>query len=303
MPADNIIRLEVVGDAHPWVGKTVGNFTFTKELGRGRCATVLLAREDPPGRQVAVKVLSEDFSRDKVQVESFVEEARRTAKLRHSNILRIFRVALYKKTYFMVIEYASQGSVQDILERKGRFPLKEAVRIACEAANGLAFAEVQGIVHRDIKPANLLIAGDGTVKISDLGIAGTVGEDIGTEDSVYGSPHYMAPEQALGKPATNQSDIYSLGVTLYHMLTGKTPFKGKGKRSLILKHLHEEPKSVHRLVPILPKRVSEVVSNMMAKEPGERYLTFAQVLIELESLEDVKTLDKLNLSRRRGKER
>jgi serine/threonine-protein kinase len=272
------------------------------ELGRGACATVLLAREDPSGRQVAIKVLSDEFSRNERQVQSFIEEARRAVKLRHPNILRVFSVAFFENKYFMVMEYSSQGTVQDLLEREGKLPLEHAVRVVRQAAEGLAFAEALGIVHRDIKPGNLLIAGDGTIKVCDMGIAGLTGEQAEDGDSIYGSPHYMAPEQAMGKAASSQSDIYSLGVTFYQVLTGRTPFKDTGRRSLILKHLHEEPVPVNRIVPILPKRVAEVVGFMMAKKPEERYQTFAQVLAELKSLEKVKTLDSLRLSRRQRQE-
>jgi serine/threonine protein kinase len=290
------------GDTHSWVRRKIGNLSVTMELGRGACATVLLAREDPSGRQVAIKVLSDEFSRNERQVQSFIEEARRAVKLRHPNILRVFSVAFFENKYFMVMEYSSQGTVQDLLEREGKLPLEHAVRVVRQAAEGLAFAEALGIVHRDIKPGNLLIAGDGTIKVCDMGIAGLTGEQAEDGDSIYGSPHYMAPEQAMGKAASSQSDIYSLGVTFYQVLTGRTPFKDTGRRSLILKHLHEEPVPVNRIVPILPKRVAEVVGFMMAKKPEERYQTFAQVLAELKSLEKVKTLDSLRLSRRQRQE-
>jgi serine/threonine protein kinase len=289
-------------EVHPWVGRRIGKLTFVKEIGRGACATVLLARYDPQGREVAVKILSDEFSGSDQQIELFVEEARRTIKLKHPNILRIFNVAVFENIYFMVMEYAPRGTLQDLLESKGRLPLDEAVRIISQAAEGLAFAEINGFVHRDIKPANLLIATDGTIKISDMGIAGLRGEQAEDEDSIYGSPHYMAPEQAMGKVASSQSDIYSLGVTFYQILTGRTPFKDTGKRSLILKHLHEKPIPVNRIVPILPKRAAEIVGFMMAKKPEERYQTFAQVLAELKTLEEVKTLDRLKLSRRQRKE-
>ncbi len=303
------MAVEIIGfsdtdnDAHPWVGRTIGNLTFTKELGYGRCATVLLAREDPPGRQVAVKALSEEFCAKKEQIQAFVEEARRAGKLRHRNILRIFRVSLYQKRYFMVMEYAAGGTLQDLLKRRRRLPLREAIQIARQTAEGLAFAESRGIVHRDVKPANLLISRDGTIKVADLGVAGQTGEEVIRGDDIYGSPHYMAPEQAMGKPASSQSDIYSLGATLYQMLTGRTPFKDAGRRALILKHMHEEPMPVNRIVPALPKRVSEVISNMMAKKPEERYKSFAQVITELKSLEKIRTLNRLNLSRRHRRER
>ena len=303
MIEESIGSLESAEEIHPWVGRKIGKLTIMAEIGRGRCGAVLLAKEDPPGRRVAVKVLSDELASKEEQVLSFIEEARRAVKLRHPNVMRVYSVAVFKDRYFMVSEFASRGTIQDLIDKEGKLPLKKAVRMARQAAQGLAYAEEHGIVHRDVKPANLLITGDDTVKVADLGIADLTGEGTGDGDSIYGSPLYMAPEQAMGEPASNQSDIYSLGVTFYQMLTGKTPFKDTGRRALILKHLHEEPVPVKRILPLLPKKVAEVVGFMMAKKPEERYHTFAQVLAELESLERLKTLDKLKLSRHQRKER
>jgi serine/threonine-protein kinase len=264
---------------------------------------VLLGQEDPPGRRVAVKVLSDEFTQSQERVSSFIQEARRAAQLRHPNILRVYRVARYQGIYFIVMEFAARGTLRDVLEREGRLPLERALQVVRHAAEGLAFAAVAGIVHRDVKPANLLITDMDTVKVADFGIADQTGEKTADGDTIYGSPHYMAPEQALGEPATSQSDIYSLGATFYHILTGRPPFIGKGVRELILKHLNDEPTPVNRIVPILPRRVTEVVSTMMAKRREERYETFGQVLQELNSLEGIRTLDKLDFSYRRRKER
>jgi serine/threonine-protein kinase len=300
---DNYNIVEPVRAIHPWVGKTIGELAILGEIGRGHSGAVLLAKEAPAGGRVAVKVLSDEFSGSRERVSSFIEEARKAAQLRHPNILRVFRIAQYQGLYFIVMEFAGRGTVKDILQREGRLPLERALKVVRDAAEGLAFAAAVGIVHHDVKPANLLVSGKDIVKVSDFGIADRTGEKTADGDTIYGSPHYMAPEQALGEPATSLSDIYSLGATFYHILAGRPPFVGKGVRELILKHLNDEPTPVNRIVPILPKRVAEVVGTMMAKRKEDRYQTFAQVLQELYSLEDIRTLDKLDLSSRRRKER
>jgi len=289
--------------SHPWLGKKIGQFLFEKELGKGACATVFLAHDNSSGRKYAVKVLYDSLCKNSEYVNSFVEEARKAIKLKHPNILRVYSVATFENRYFMVSEFAVNGTVQDMLDRKTKIPLKEAVRMAHEAAEGLMFAENKGIVHRDIKPANLLISKDSSIKIADLGIADKKGGDSGDADDIYGSPHYMAPEQAMGKPVTSQSDIYSLGATLYHMLTGKTPFTATGRRGLIMKHLNEKPVPVNRVVPTIPKKAGDTINLMMAKKPEDRFQNFAQVITALELLENLKTLDKLRLSRYQRKER
>lgn len=270
---------------HPWIGKTIGTLAFERELGRGYSATVLLALQEQLDREVAVKVLSEEFCRDRARVQSFIREARRAEKLRHPHVLRVFGAAVFENRYYMITEYASRGTVQDLIERKGRLPQKNAVHILRQAAEGLAFAEEQGLVHRDVKPANLLVTEDETIKIGDLGISAVAGHGALHEDSIFGSPLYISPEQASGRPVTSRSDIYSLGATFYHMLTGRTPFKDTGRRGLIIKHLHEEPVPVNRVVPVLRKNVAELVKCMMAKQPDKRCQSFNEVIERLASLE------------------
>lgn len=285
--------------SHPWVGKKIGNLEIKRLIGQGRSADVLLAREDPPGRLVAVKILSDEFSRNPAAVADFIEEARRAAKLRHPNILDVYRVAMYKDRYFIVLEYADGGTLADLLMLEGKLSLKEAAQYMSDSARGLAYAATCGLVHRDIKPENLLIAQDGTVKVADLGIAGKTGQHTDQGDSIFGTAHYIAPEQALGEPASSKSDIYSLGATFYHLLTGRTPFKNAGVNSLILNHLHDKPTPVNRIVPTLPKRASVVIERMMEKDPRDRFEDFNEVLEELGALTRLKTLDKLRLGDRK----
>ena len=289
-------------DKHPWTGKKIGDLEIKELIGSGRSASVLRAYENPPGRVVAVKVLSPEFCSDEKHVASFIQEARRAAKLKHPNILRVYRVALYKGLYFIVMEYAERGTLQDMLDKRGRLPLGEAVQLLRQAAEGLAYAAEKGVVHRDVKPQNLLVGANGAIKVADLGIAGLMGEKNEEGDTLFGSPHYIAPEQARGEPASSQSDIYSLGVALYHALTGRTPFKDQPIRSLIICHFTEMPPPVNKLVPTLPRRVSDIVDTMMAKEPEDRYQTFEQVLSELDALEKIKTFDQLKLKNKRRKE-
>jgi serine/threonine protein kinase len=290
------------GKEHPWVGSQIGNLTVKGIIGKGRTAEVLLAREEPPGRDVAVKLLSEEFCPDESRVRSFIEEARNEAKLKHRNILEVYRVAVFRDRYFMVFEYASGGTVAEMLRKQGHIPLKEAVRIIREAVEGLRFASILGMIHRDIKPENLLIGGDGTIKVADFGIASRTGECAREDGLIYGSPHYISPEQAGGAGASTAGDIYSLGATFYHLLTGRTPFKEQPIRSLILCHISETPIPANRIIPTLPKRVVEVVENMMAKNPADRYQNYDQVLSELGELENVKTFDKLRLGGKRRRD-
>ncbi|MCI0340833.1 MAG: protein kinase [Planctomycetales bacterium] len=265
------------------IGEVVGGYRLLERIGRGGMGTVYKATQLSLNREVALKILSAKYTDDKTFIAMFVQEARQAAALNHPNIVQVYDVGKAKDTYYFSMEYMGGGSVQDILARDGKIPVAQALPMIVGAAKGLEFAEKKNIVHCDIKPDNLMLTEDGMVKIGDLGLSKNLrggGTDLGGAQ-VFGTPHYIAPEQAQGKPLDHRTDLYALGATFYRMVAGRTPFQGETARELVLKHVREEPVPLRGVDDSIPAEVEAFVQKLMKKEPGERHRNATELLEDL----------------------
>lgn len=246
-------------------------YELQEMIGSGGMADVYKAYDKLLDRAVAVKILHQQYANDAEFVEKFRMEATGAAKLAHPNIVNIYDVGEDGGSQYIVMEYVSGPTLKEVIQQKGRLEPVEAVRIAKEIASALEAAHQHNLVHCDIKPHNILVMPDGHVKVTDFGIARAVSASTMTySGSVMGSVHYFSPEQAKGAAITTKSDVYSLGVVLYEMLTGELPFNGENSVSIALKHLQEEPVSVRQLCPSIPPVLEAIVQKAMSKDPAAR---------------------------------
>jgi serine/threonine protein kinase len=248
--------------------------------------TVYRARQVSLDRIVALKVLSPSLAWDQEFIERFMQEARAAARLVHPNIVRALDVGQEGSVYYFAMEYMAGGSIEDRIEREGRIAPDRAVPLLMDVARGLAYAEAQGVVHRDIKPENLMLDEQGTVKIVDMGIAGQLNgrRSLAQTEGVFGSPHYIAPEQAAGERIDHRVDIYSLGASAYHMLSGRTLFTGDSQAEIMSKHVNDEPEPLRRVAPWVPKRLCDIVMKTLGKDPDDRYASAQEILDALQAL-------------------
>ena len=240
-------------------------------IGGGGMADVYKAQDKLLDRAVAVKILHQQYANDAEFVEKFRREATAAAKLAHPNIVNIYDVGEDGGSQYIVMEYVSGPTLKEVIQQKGCLEPIEAVRIAKEIASALESAHRNNLVHCDIKPHNILVMPDGHIKVTDFGIARAVSASTMTySGSVMGSVHYFSPEQAKGTVITTKSDVYSLGVVLYEMLTGQLPFNGETSVSIALKHLQEEPVPIRQLNPSIPPVLEAIVQKAMSKDPADR---------------------------------
>lgn len=240
-------------------------------IGGGGMADVYKAKDCLLNRPVAVKILHEEFKQDKEFIDKFQREAQAAARLSHPNIVNIYDVGVADGDHYIVMEYVPGRTLKDRIRQEGHLSVSESLRVAREIAEALAHAHANNLVHCDIKPHNILMMADGHAKVADFGIARAVTESTMTySGNVIGSVHYFSPEQAKGTMITPKSDVYSLGVVLYEMLTGKLPFTGDNPVSIAVKHLQEEPVPVRQIDPSIPPVVEAIVSKAMSKDPAMR---------------------------------
>ncbi|WP_279387438.1 serine/threonine-protein kinase [Rubrobacter taiwanensis] len=247
-------------------------------LGEGGMASVYKAEDTVLGRTVAIKVLHPRYASDEAFRRRFKQEARAMASLDHENIVKVYDISQDDGTPFIVAEYVEGRDVGALLKTNGRFNERFTRRIAIQLLRALAYAHRRGVIHRDIKPSNILITQDGTVKVADFGIARLVeDEDVGRPGEIIGSARYMSPEQLTGEETTPRSDIYSVGVFLYHCLTGATPFNGD-TRSVARQQIHDEPRSPRLINPEISPRMEHIILRALAKQPAARYPTATAML-------------------------
>jgi hypothetical protein len=259
---------------------TVAGYRIAGVLGRGGMGTVYRAEQVSLHREVALKVLSRELTKDPQFVAKFVAEARAAAKLQHPNVVAVFDVEHAEDTYYYAMELM-QGSLEDELKKQGALAVDRALRVVADAAAGLAYAESLGIVHRDIKPDNLMLDQHGVVKIADLGLARS---DDDAEEQAIGTPHFMAPEQVLKKEIDHRTDLYALGCTFYRLLTNRTPFRGQTVKDILRAQVKDDAEPVHKVNNAVPAEVSAIVQRLMAKEPKDRYQTANDLLEDLQRL-------------------
>lgn len=261
-------------------------YEIIEKVGSGGMADVYKAKCHKLNRYVAIKVLKSEFSYDKSFVNKFREEAQACAGLSHPNIVNIYDVGDEGDIHFIVMELVEGITLKEYIERKGKLEIKESVGIAIQIAKGMEAAHVSNIVHRDIKPQNIIISKEGKVKVTDFGIAKAMNSNTITANAM-GSVHYLSPEQARGGYSDEKSDIYSLGVTLYEMLSGRVPFVGDNTVSVALLHIQSEPIPLRELDPDIPVSVERIVQKCMQKKPERRYLNTTDLINDLrKSIED-----------------
>ena len=246
-------------------------YEILEHIGGGGMADVYKAHDKLLDRLVAVKILHAQFSNDAEFIDKFHREAQGAARLAHPNIVNIYDVGEEEGSHFIVMEYVPGDTLKSRIQKEGKLPVAEALQITKEIASALEQAHRNNLVHCDIKPHNILMMPDGHIKVADFGIARAVTSATMTySGTVVGSVHYFSPEQAKGSAITPKSDIYSLGVVLYEMLTGALPFTGETTVSIALKHLQEEPPTIRQADPDIPPVVESVVLQAMSKDPAER---------------------------------
>lgn len=265
------------------INRTLDNrYTILEHIGGGGMADVFRAHDKLLDRSVAVKVLRPQFTNDEEFVTRFRREAQAAARLSHPNIVNMYDVGRDEETDYIVMEYISGETLKEKIQTDGSLTVELAIRIALEIAEALEHAHQNNLIHCDIKPHNILVTRSGRIKVTDFGIARAVTSATMTHTgTIIGSVHYFSPEQAKGSAIGAKSDIYSLGVVLYEMLTGSVPFTGETPVSIALKHLQEDPKPLRDVNPAIPPIVEAVVLKAMAKEPEARFDNITEMIADL----------------------
>ena len=254
-------------------GAKINNrYSIIRTLGEGGMANVYLAYDTILDRNVAVKVLRGDLASDEKFVRRFQREALSASNLYHPNIVQIYDFDKSDEEYYIVMEYVEGKTLKQLLKKRGSLTITEVIDIMSQITDGMAHAHDSYIVHRDIKPQNIMILDNGMIKITDFGIAMALNSTQLTQtNSVMGSVHYLPPEQAAGKGSTIKSDIYSMGILMYELLTGEVPYKGDNAVEIALKHLKEPVPSIRKIMPDIPQSIENIILKATAKNPENRY--------------------------------
>ena len=252
------------------IPEKIGNFEVLRQIGTGGMGAVYLARDPELDRQIAIKVIREEVH-DQEVLDRFFREARAAAALRHANIITVFASGEENHRPYIAMEYIEGESFADIIKQRRELPLKDKISYLEQLCAGLAFAHKAGIVHRDVKPANIMIDGEGVVRILDFGIARIEGSAMTQDGTMMGSLNYMSPEQMLGKPVDQRSDIFSVGSVSYELLCYHQAFKGNLNDGLLHRLPHEDPPLLKDLVPSIPLAVEHVIMRALEKDPGRRF--------------------------------
>lgn len=252
--------------------KISDRYEIIRSIGEGGMANVYLAHDIILDRDVAIKVLRGDLANDEKFVRRFQREALAASSLSHPNIVEMYDVGEDNGNYYIVMEYVDGKTLKQVIKKRGSLTLSEAIDIMLQLTDGISHAHDSYIIHRDLKPQNILIKDDGTIKITDFGIAMAMNSTQLTQtNSVMGSVHYLPPEQASGKGSTIRSDIYSMGILFYEILTGKLPFKGENAVEIALKHMRDPLPSVRSQNPAIPQSIENIILKATAKNPKNRY--------------------------------
>src|SRR6185295_16405030 len=248
-----------------------GRYRIVRKLGMGGMANVYLAEDEVLGRRVAIKILNDRHAGDDQFVERFRREAKNAASLSHPNIVSIYDRGEAEGTYYIAMEYLDGRSLKELIVARGPAPIHLAVDYTRQILAAIRFAHRHGIVHRDIKPHNVLVDGEGRLKVTDFGIARAGVSQMTEAGSIIGTAQYLSPEQAKGAPVDQTSDLYSVGVVLYELLTGEVPFSGDTPVEIAMKHLSTVPEPPSAKRADVPRDLDMVVMRALAKDPSERY--------------------------------
>ncbi len=257
-------------------------YRIVRKLGTGGMSVVYLCEDMKLQRKVAVKVLHSRYAQDQEFVERFQREARSAAALQHPNVVAIYDRGQFEDTYYIAMEYLEGRSLKEVITKEAPLPVERVLKLAQQILSALRYAHQNGIVHRDVKPQNVIVDDDDNAKVTDFGIARAAGSEITEVGSILGTAQYLSPEQAQGKQVSDASDIYSVGIVLYEMLTGCVPFDGESAVSIALKHVNEAPKPIRKLVASVPEAVEVVVMRTLEKDPTRRYQSVEVVARELD---------------------
>jgi eukaryotic-like serine/threonine-protein kinase len=262
-----------------------GRYELEELVGTGGMSSVFRAHDSLLDRKVALKILHQQYSGDDEYVERFRREARAVATLSHPNIVTVIDRGEHEGRQFIVFEYVEGENLKRLIERRGPAPVATALELGMQIARALSFAHQQGLVHRDVKPQNVLLNGDGRAKVTDFGIARSLDVKHGMTQTgtVLGTSDYIAPEQAQGQQVDEHTDVYSLGVVLYELLTSEVPFPGENFVAVAMRHINEPPPSIRDKRPDVPPRVESAVERAMAKRPEDRFATMTELCEELEA--------------------
>jgi beta-lactam-binding protein with PASTA domain/predicted Ser/Thr protein kinase len=248
-----------------------GRYRILRKLGSGGMADVYLAEDEELGRRVAIKILNDRHANDEQFVERFRREAKHAAGLSHPNIVSIYDRGEAEGTYYIAMEYLEGRSLKELISSRGPAPVALAIEYARQILSALRVSHRGGLIHRDIKPHNVLVDGEGRLKVTDFGIARAGPSQMTEAGSIVGTAQYLSPEQAQGAPVSDSSDLYSVGIVLYELLTGEVPFSGESPVEIAMKHLSKVPPPPSRLRPEIPHDLDLVVMRALAKDPEERY--------------------------------
>lgn len=270
------------------IGKMLGNrYELLEKIGEGGMAEVYKAKCHSLNRFVAVKILKAEYSSDKDFVEKFKREATAAASLSDNNIVTIYDVGTEDGINYIVMEYVKGKTLKDIIREKRRLSNEETVEVAIQIAKALSCAHKNNIIHRDIKPHNIMVTEDGMVKVTDFGIAKASNSVTITNTSkVLGSAHYFSPEQAKGSYVDFRTDIYSLGIVIYEMITGRVPFNADSPVSVALKHIQETPVPPKDINSSIPNSLNNLILKAIEKEPIKRYQSIKEMLSDLEKIKN-----------------
>ncbi len=260
-----------------------GRYRIVRKLGSGGMANVYLAEDEELGRRVAIKILNDRYANDDLFIERFRREAKSAAALSHPNIVSVYDRGEAEGTYYIAMEVIEGRSLKELIMTRGPLPIAQALAYTHEILEALRFAHRHGIIHRDIKPHNILIGE--RLKVTDFGIARAGASQMTEAGSIMGTAQYLSPEQARGAPVTASSDLYSVGIVLYEMLTGKVPFTGDSAIEIAMKHLNDAPKPPSKIRPEIPDELDQVVLRALAKNPEDRYQTAEEFSEDLHRVE------------------
>lgn len=268
----------------------IGEFKILRRLGRGGMSDVYLAEQTSLKRNVAVKVLKRELLADRSSVERFKTEAKAAAGLNHPNIVQVYSIGEWKGLHYMVQEYVPGSNIREYITKRGTPDFLLAVHIMRQIAAALQQANLSGVVHRDIKPENILFNQKGEVKVADFGLAKLLQNNkdsrLTEAGMTMGTPLYMSPEQIRGHDVDHRSDLYSFGVTCYHILSGEAPFKGKEPLAIAMGHLNEKAVPLEHLRPDLPLLLCRIIDKLLQKNREDRYQTASAVLKDLKRLSE-----------------
>ena len=268
------------------ITRQFGNFLLERQVGAGGMGTVYLGRDVTLNRVVAVKVLKPDLVSDQKFLATFLREAEITASLNHPNIVQVYAFGEHEGIYYMVVEYISGGSLDDKIAKLGRITELEGIEIGIAVARGLECAlQRGGLIHRDIKPGNILFNANNTPKVVDFGLSLSFETTDHFDGEIWGTPYYVAPEKLEREKEDFRSDLYSLGATLFHAISGRPPYEGEDPNAVAMKHLSGNVVSLKAFVPDISDQMAYAVSKAMARYPEDRYESFAAFI---EQLEDAK---------------